>query len=237
MVILKEFLHHTTCSYLAGKEEILHYKIIQNSTKEELEEFIELGYRRFGKMFFRPVCPTCSECKSLKVDVRNFQWSKSKRRILNRAKELEIHLQKPSMSKEHLALFEKYHLYKKEKNNWDYEQVTQKGYYHSFVEGAYDFGYEVLYFWQKKLIAVDLIDILPSGISSIYCYYDPDFNYYNLGKLSLYYQIILAKENNLAWIYLGYYVKECPSLAYKAEYKPYKLLKNRPDFLSEALWQ
>jgi len=236
MNLLKEFLHHDKCSYLSDKEQSLHYKVIDNCSKECNASFVEMGYRRFGKMYFRPICFTCNECQSIKIDVKNFKWSKSKRRVLRKAQDLKILIQKPSVTKKHLALFDKYHLYKKEKNGWEYYQANIESYFKSFVDGAYDYGYEVLYFDDNKLIGVDLIDLLPNGISSIYFYYDPDYSKYNLGKLSLYYQIIMAKERNFDWVYLGYYVKDCPSLAYKADYKPYKTLQGRPNNLYEAVW-
>jgi len=83
---------------------------------------------------------------------------------------------------------------------------------------------------------VDLIDILEDGISSIYFYYDPDFAKYSLGKLSLYNQIKYAQNAKKKWIYLGYYVKECPSLSYKAQYKPYLTLEGRPTEQEAFKW-
>ncbi len=236
MNLVKEFLHQDKCSYLEGKEQTLHYKVIDNCSKECNHTLIEMGYRRFGKMYFRPICATCIECQSIKIDVKNFEWSKSKRRVLRKAKDIQIRIQKPNITYEHLELFKKYHKFKQKKNGWDYHEVTYNGYFNSFVDGAYDYGYEVLYFYDEKLIGVDLIDILPEGISSIYFYYDPDFAKYNLGKLSLYYQIIMAKERGLRWIYLGYYVEGCPSLAYKADYKPYLTLRGRPNDFLEVEW-
>ncbi|NPA65434.1 MAG: arginyltransferase [Epsilonproteobacteria bacterium] len=237
MNLIREFLHHDKCSYLENLNQTLHYKVIDNCSMECNHSLIEMGYRRFGKMYFRPICKDCDECKSIKIDVANFEWSKSKRRILRRAQDLHIVIQKPSITKQHLELFKKYHLYKQEKNGWEYHETTANNYFGSFVDGAYDYGYEVLYFKDEHLIGVDLIDILPNGISSIYFYYDPDFAKYNLGKLSLYYQIIMAKERGLDWIYLGYYVKDCPSLAYKSEYKPFKTLQGRPNNISEVIWR
>jgi len=236
MVLLKEFLHHDKCSYLPKHNQTLHYKVLENCEKECCQSFVEMGYRRFAKMFFRPICTECDECKSIRIDVENFEWSKSKRRVLNKAKEVQIVLQKPTCTQEHLKLFEQYHLFKKEKNGWEYEPINATRYRQTFVDGAYDFGYEVLYFLKGKLIGVDLIDILPNGISAIYFYYDPDHSKLNLGKLSLYYQILMAKENALRWIYLGYYVQGCPSLAYKAEYKPFQTLHSRPANLYETIW-
>ncbi len=236
MNILKEFSISDKCSYLDNKEQTTQYKVINNCSTQHCQDLIERGYRRFGKMYFRPMCSTCNECQSIKIDVDNFEFSKSQRRVIKKAQHITSYVQKPSMSQEHLELFEKYHLYMKDKKNWDHSKVTAQGYYTSFVDAHNDFGYEVLYFDKEKLIGVDLIDILEDGISSIYFYYDPDYMDLSLGKLSLYNQINFAKRSQKKWIYLGYYVKECPSLSYKSHYKPYLTLKGQPEVHEEYEW-
>ena len=236
MNLLKEFSHQDKCSYLKDKEQITHYKVIENCSTKQCQEFIERGYRRFGKMYFRPICHDCQECQSIKIDVENFKFSKSMKRVLNKASSIKSYIQQPSMTKEHLELFEKYHLYMRDKKTWDYQEVTPQSYYNSFVNGYNDFGYEVLYYHEEKLIGVDLIDILEDGISSIYFYYDPDFANYSLGKLSLYNQVKFAKQSKKRWIYLGYYVEECPSLSYKSHYKPYLTLDGRPNLHESYKW-
>jgi len=236
MNLLKEFSLDDTCSYLKDKEQHMHYKIIDNTTAHDCQEYIERGFRRFGKMYFRPICHGCDACQSIKIDVHNYTFSKSAKRILKKSKNFSMHTQTPTLSQEHLALFEKYHLYMKERKSWQHSQTTPEHYYQSFINGHGDFGYEVLYFDQEKLIAVDLIDILEDGISSIYFYYDPDYASYSLGKLSLYKQIEYAKAHHKKWIYLGYYVQDCPSLSYKAEYKPYLTLQGRPTEYEDFIW-
>ncbi|MFA5455786.1 MAG: arginyltransferase [Sulfurimonas sp.] len=236
MNILKEFRVNDKCSYLAKRNQTTHYKVIEECSAAHCQELIERGYRRFGKMFFRPICASCDECKSIKIDVKNFEFSSSQRRVIKKAAKIKSYIQKPSISKLHLELFEKYHLFMKEKKGWDYTPSTPQGYYSSFVDGHNDFGYEVLYYLEEKLIGVDLIDILEDGVSSIYFYYDPDYEQYSLGKLSLYNQIIFAKKSQKKWIYLGYYVKDCPSLSYKSHYKPYITLDGKPDIYEEPKW-
>jgi arginine-tRNA-protein transferase len=236
MNLLKEFSLKDKCSYLDNKTQSTHYKMIENCSREECQDFIERGYRRFGKMFFHPICADCQECQSIKIDVQNYQFTKSARRILKKAKNIKSYLQTPTISQTHIDLFTKYHLYMKDKKEWAYNEITPEYYYQSFVDGHHDFGYEVLYFHEGKLIGVDLIDILDNGISSIYFYYDPDYASYSLGKLSLYKQIEFAKKSKRAWIYLGYYVQECPSLSYKAQYKPFKTLEGRPKLNEAYCW-
>ena len=236
MNLLKEFSLNNKCSYLDNKEQTMHYKIIDNCSTYTNTQLIQRGYRRFGKMYFRPICPTCQECQSIKIDVQNYSFSKSSKRVLKKASNIKSYIQTPSLSQAHLDLFEKYHLYMKEKKEWEYNKTSANHYYSSFVNGHEDFGYEVLYFDDDKLIGVDLIDILDDGISSIYFYYDPDYSHLSLGKLSLLLQIKFAKKSNKKWIYLGYYVEDCPSLNYKADYKPFLTLQGRPSLETKTIW-
>ena len=236
MNLLKEFSLNDKCSYLANKEQTTHYKVIENCSAQNCQDLIERGFRRFGKMFFRPICSDCQECQSIKIEVENFSFSKSQKRIIKKASHLKSYVQTPTLSQAHLDLFKKYHLHMKEKKEWTYNETTPEHYYQSFVTGHNEFGYEVLYFDENKLIGVDLIDILEDGISSIYFYYDPDYSQYSLGKLSLYNQIKFAQRSSKKWIYLGYYVEDCPSLSYKSEYKPYITLRGRPSEHEEFNW-
>ena len=237
MNLLKEFSINDKCSYLADKDTNTHYKIIENASSLDTSELIERGYRRFGKMYFRPICEGCDECQSIKVDVDKFEFSKSQRRVIKKASFIKSYVQTPTLSQAHLDLFEKYHLHMKGKRDWKYQETTPEHYHNSFVSGHGEFGYEVLYFDEDKLIGVDLIDVLDDGISSIYFYYDPDYEKFSLGKLSLYYQIKYAQQNSKRWIYLGYYVKECQSLSYKTHYKPYITLQGRPSEYEEYNWE
>lgn len=236
MNLLKEFSLEDKCSYLDDKKQTTHYKIIDSCTTNACQDLVERGFRRFGKMYFRPICGECHECQSIKIDVDNYTFSKSAKRIKKKALHLTVHTQTPSLTQEHLNLFDKYHLHMHKKKAWNYSKTTAEHYYNSFVIGHEEFGYEVLYFDDEKLIAVDLIDILEDGISSIYFYYDPDYSHLSLGKLSLYHQIDFAKDVGKKWIYLGYYVEGCPSLSYKSEYKPYLTLEERPAEYEDFIW-
>jgi len=234
--LLRESMGEDKCAYLEDAQQTTHYKIIDNCSSENCEALIERGWRRFGAMFFRPICLDCTQCESFKIDVNNFEFSKSQRRVIRKNSETTIYIQQPKVSNEHLELFEKYHKHMKDKRGWKYEPTDAKHYYASFVHGHEAFGYEILYYDGDKLIGVDLIDILPHGISSIYFYYDPDYEKRSLGTYSMLQQIKLAKQNNLAWIYMGYYVQGCQSLEYKSRYTPYKILKGRPLDNEEAQW-
>lgn len=237
---MNKLLHECTteeaCAYLDNAKQTTQYKIIDNCSIDNCESLIQRGWRRFGNMFFRPICADCQSCESLKIDVENYVFSKSERRVQRKNTHTKMHIQQPTLTQEHLELFEKYHNFMKHKRGWKHESATPRHYYMSFVHGHGDFGYEVLYYVEDKLVGVDLIDILPNGISSIYFYYDPDFTQFSLGTYSMLQQVQMAKDNKLPWIYMGYYVEGCQSLEYKSRYKPYHVLEGRPWDTHKANW-
>lgn len=74
------------------------------------------------------------------------------------------------------------------------------------------------YYYKNNLIAVAVVDILPSGISSVYFIWDPDYHKWSLGKLSALRELCITERLNLGYYYMGYYIEDCPKMAYKAKY-------------------
>lgn len=77
------------------------------------------------------------------------------------------------------------------------------------------------------LIAVGVVDILPSGLSSVYLYYDPLFShkFAPLGKYAILKEIEYTRDTlKLPFYYLGYFIESCQKMRYKAEYSPSELL-------------
>lgn len=226
------------CPYLEDKRARLEYKYIENCYKEVNEELVRRGWRRFGRYFSRPICQGCQECLSTRILASEYRFSRSERRVINKNINTKILLRTPKLSNEHLFLYDKYHRFMENKKSWKRYDLNFKQYYNLYVDGFMDFGYELAFYIDDKLVCVDLIDILDDGISSIYCFYDPDFSHLSLGKFSLLKEIELAKNEKLNYIYLGYFVKKCQSLSYKADYTPNEILKGTSSFFEdEPLWE
>jgi len=225
------------CAYIDGKSVRMHYKYIEEATKEYNTALINRGWRRFGCYYFHPICNGCNECKSVRIDVKNFKLRKSQKKAIKRNKATEIIIQKPTLSQAHIELYNKYHAFKQKKDDWSHRNISPREYRENFVEGAHDFGKEVLYIKDDKLIGVDLIDILDDGISSIYFYYDPDYPSLSLGTYSLLYQIELAKILELPWIYLGYWVDGCKAFSYKPNFQPQEILDGFPNVNTISEWK
>lgn len=85
------------------------------------------------------------------------------------------------------------------------------------------------YYLDGVLIAVGVIDILPECVSSVYFYYDPDYDFLSLGTYASLQEIALARElsktcASLKNYYLGFYIPTCPKMRYKSGMKPSYLL-------------
>ncbi len=224
----------TRCVYLPQERMKMEYKYIKKSDFELNSDLVETGWRRFGHYYSRPACTGCRRCLSLRIDVNRIKRGRSVRRLYKKNRDTKIVIKRPSVTYEHLKLYEKYHRHMQRKKGWDYYPVNANSYHDLYAKGYGSFGLEVLYLRDGKLVGVDLIDLVRDGISSIYFFYDPDYAHLGLGNYSIYKQIDLAKERGLEWIYLGYYVKECDSLNYKARYTPHQILYEEGD---EMVWR
>lgn len=101
-----------------------------------------------------------------------------------------------------------------------------------YREGGPPMGYGSFhqhYLLDGQIIAVGVIDILPSCVSSVYLYYDPDYDFLSLGTYSALREIAFVRELNkkapdLKYYYMGYYIHSCPKMRYKGQYYPSFLL-------------
>ncbi|MDR1451934.1 MAG: arginyltransferase [Helicobacteraceae bacterium] len=240
--MLKEFLGQTfisrdkSCPYLSGETSATQYYIgcVDDAAFAKL---LERGWRRFGRLFFRPVCSACAECKSVRVDPDQFEWSKSFRRVLNKGERLRLKIARPSITDDRLKLYDEYHKERSTNRGWDAETTSSVEYYSAFVERSGNYEYEFSYYYLDRLVCVALVDMLPMGISAVYCYYDPDMRALSLGTYSILRQLLFAKDRRLKRFYLGYWARGNDSLSYKTRFKPYETLRGRPALDQSPVWE
>jgi len=232
-----EFLEEDkVCSYFDDKMCDIRYKYMEHCSADEQLKMLERGWRRFGNMHFVPECRECTACTTIRIDIKKFEFSKSQRRVMNKNKDTEVYIQKPTVTYEHIDLFNKYHDVMHQKKNWDINVIDVNEYNNSYVNGAHDFGKEILYFRDDKLIGVALSDMMQGGMSAVYCYYDHDYEHLSIGQFSILAQISIAKQNNIPYLYLGYWIKDHFSMGYKERYAPFEVLENRPNLDEDTIW-
>lgn len=225
------------CAYLPGEVASLEYRGYQGLSPVELEEFISRGWRRFGAHLFRPACKSCEQCVPVRIDVNAFQPSKSQRRTLRRNEHISVELAEATLSRDHIELYNTWHRDMTQRRDWPDNQTTPQEYGQGFLTGNFPSACELRYFDGDKLIGIGLIDLLPTAISSIYFYHAPEWRSAGPGTFSLLCEIDLARQLGLDYVYLGYWIANCPSMAYKNRFHPYETLPDRPGDQISPHWQ
>jgi arginine-tRNA-protein transferase len=211
----------SACEYLPDQIWRLRYDVNDRLTPAEYADRLQGGWRRFGPVMFRPECPACRQCQSLRVQVEAFRPSKSQQRAWKANQhEVSIEIGKPAISQAHRVLYDKFHRYQSRQKGW-------RGPEHDGAESFADNPFpteEWRYTTGGRLIGVGYVDRLPQALSAIYFYYDPDERQRSLGTYNVLSLIERARMLGVPHAYLGYYVENCRSLAYKAAFQPNEVL-------------
>ena len=210
------------CSYLSERTASLRYEIVAAASAAEYEALMNQGWRRFGKTFFRPVCPSCQDCQPLRVDVAKFQPSTSLRRV-RRFTEPKVTLEivEPSATEEKLDLYHLFHDFQSGYKDWPERYESLASYTESFVDHPFrteEWNYRV----DGQLVGVGYVDVLSASLSMIYFFYHPDVRPLSLGTFNVLKGIDEAVRRKKAYVNLGYYVEGCRSLEYKGRFRPHE---------------
>ena len=137
------------CLYLPAETASLTYRIIRDLTPQQYNELLRRGWRRFGCEFFRPACAQCVQCRSLRLPLADFRLSRSQQRSLRRNAAIRVVVQKPTLTRAHLQLFNAYHEYMHTQRGWPLQTTNERTYVHSFLLGNWSFAREFLYYDQR----------------------------------------------------------------------------------------
>jgi leucyl-tRNA---protein transferase len=225
------------CSYLPGETASLEIRGIAGLSAAEYANLLTRGYRRFGWQVFRPSCPHCAACRSLRVPVRDFTPGRSERRILRQNAGIHAQLHPLFVTREIVELYNRYHRFMQEHRGWPRQQCTAESYVDSFLTGAANHGRQWLYFDGGRLVGIALMDQVPGAISLVYCFYDPDWRDRSPGTFSILNQLLYARAANLDHAYLGYWIEACPSMGYKRRFQPHEILREYPRDGAEPVWE
>jgi arginine-tRNA-protein transferase len=209
------------CGYLPDRVWQLRYDVVGRFSAAEYSGRLQDGWRRFGHSVFRPECADCRACQSLRVDVEQFRPDRSQQRAWKRnVSDVTIVVGEPAVSEEKLRLYDRFHAGQTETKGWPvHDTETPADYVESFVENPFPTK-EWCYFVGGRLVGVGYVDHLPIGLSAIYFYYDPAERGRSLGTFNVLSVIRAARAADLPHVYLGYYVRGCRSLEYKARFRP-----------------
>lgn len=226
-----------SCSYLPRETASLEYRVHALMSEGEYRERLRRGWRRHGAHFFRPVCPRCRECRSLRVLADEFHPSRSQRRILRKNRDIQVVLSEPDVTAAHVRLFNAYHADMTCRRGWPAQQTTREDYENSFLIGVWPFAREMQYLEGSRLVGVGLVDVVADAVSSVYFYHDPLWRPRAPGTFSILRELALCRQTGRKYLYLGYWIAGCPSMAYKANFGPHEILEQPVSDGEEPVWR
>ena len=226
----------SACSYLPGERARMGVKLFAEISGEHYAELLARGWRRQGMSFFRSECAKCRKCRSLRVDVRNFRPTKSQRRCLKRNAGIEVIVRPATATAEHADLYNRWHADMHERRGWSGDVTTPEEYGENLVGPGYEFAREFAYYDGDRLAGVGLVDVAPGALNSIYFFHDPAWRPRGPGTFSALSEIQYAARTDRDWVYLGYWIPENASMAYKNRFAPHQILTERVGLDESPPW-
>ena len=178
-----------------------------------------MGFRRSGRLIYRPHCLACHDCTPVRVPVAAFRPDRSQRRCLARNRDLQVAVVPASDSEETLALYVRY----LQARHPDGGMATHD---------ADDFRQFLLGDWPQvrflevrdgadgRLLAVAVTDQVAHALSAVYTFYAPEAGTRGLGTFAILQQLAWAAREGLDWLYLGYWIPGHPKMDYKRRFRP-----------------
>ena len=206
------------CSYLDGQYSSNAFVDPDCGLDNQLySQLIRHGFRRSGRLVYRPHCPECSQCLSLRVPVNEFVERRRHRRVLRANREVQLVPCNPRFQQAHYELYQRYTAARHAGGSM--AESTPREYL-DFLTADWAETQFVELREQGHLLGVAITDQVADGLSAVYTFFDPDLPQRSLGTYAVLGQLSLARQLGLPWLYLGYWVRDCAKMAYKADFRP-----------------
>ncbi len=212
-----ELSSHSSCPYLKGRSYQQEYFAGIGAGAEQFDTLLSDRWRRFGLIFFRPVCPDCRQCIPIRVRVDDFQPSASQKRVLRKNRDTRVIFRELTYRDELFRIYEKHSRIKFS------QEVNEEEFFRNFFQPAVP-SFQSEFYSEGKLIGFGILDEAASGLSSVYFSYDPDFSSLSPGTFSILAEIEETRRRGYPYYYSGYYIADCSKMAYKGRFRPYELL-------------
>lgn len=219
--------HPAPCPYLPGLEEqriLIPLAEDFETAQEQASFFTRLGFRRSQNMLYRPQCPSCMACQSLRIVVDAFQHSETQARVVRRNNQFVW--QETSLTKAATILYPLFHRYQQARHSSsDMAQFTEED-FHSLLAPAASGNtcFTLIDPADGQVIGAILADRTADGYSAVYSFYDPAYTASSLGTELVLRLVGQARADTLPYIYLGYWVRDCSKMSYKNKFRPAEIL-------------
>lgn len=217
------------CPYLPGRSERKVFTELKGDHADALNDALgRIGFRRSQTVAYRPSCVDCAACVSVRVVADEFRASSTQKRNLKRNSDLVATMCRPWSTAEQFELLQRYLGARHPGGGMatmdevDFADMVEHTPVDSYVieyrEPTTDGS-------PGRLVGACLTDRQGDGLSMIYSFYEPDHTARaGLGNYIILDHIRRARELDLPYVYLGYWVDGSVRMQYKVRYRPLERL-------------
>ena len=218
------------CPYLPGRSERKVFTELKGAHSDALNDALgRIGFRRSQTVAYRPSCLDCQACVSVRVVVDDFAASSTQKRAMKRNGDLVTTLCRPWSTSEQFELLQRYLGVRHPGGGMATMDEVD---YADMVEHTPVTSYVIEYrepsadgVTPGRLVGACLTDKQGDGLSMIYSFYEPEHTARTgLGNYMILDHIRRAREMEMPYVYLGYWVEGSTRMQYKVRYRPMERL-------------
>lgn len=221
------------CSYLPDRASTIVFVDPQFTLDHQLYgNFVDQGFRRSGDLVYRPYCQSCAACVPVRIPVERFHPTRGQKRVWHKNRDITVSAVEPVFNAEHFDLYLRYQSARHAGSSMDDPDPER---YIGFLASRQA---DTVFYEMRapqpsgppdspgRLLGVAIVDILPTGLSAVYTFFEPALGSRGLGVYGVLWQIAEAQRRGLPNLYLGYWIAETPKMAYKTQFHPLEALRN-----------
>lgn len=206
------------CPYLDGRIERNLFTELRGAQAQELHDRLALaGFRRSHHIVYRPACPGCNGCVPLRIPVAAFRPTRSQQRVWNRNRDLAVTTGPALATDEHYDLFFRYQ--RARHGGGEMAAMSFSDFRAMVEDSVVETELMTIRDDAGTLVGACLTDILSSGLSAVYSYFEPGEDRRSLGTFSILQLVHQARAQERSHVYLGYWIEDCEKMAYKSRFR------------------
>ena len=197
------------CSYLQDRASTIVFVDPQFTLDRHLSgNFVDQGFRRSGDLVYRPYCQSCAACVPVRIPVAQFHPTRGQKRVWHKNRDITVHRAEPVFNREHFDLYRRYQSVRHAGSSMD--DPDPERYIGFLASRQADTVFYELRIPQStdpssspgRLLAVAIVDTLPTGLSAVYTFFEPALGSRGLGVYGVLWQIAEAQRQGLPYLYL-----------------------------------